>query len=254
MLKQQILNILNEFKGISLEEMDRVKLMNRIDTKFAFRVELLPEILNNLKDTYSVFEIEGTRMPSYESLYFDDDKFSFYHDHHNGKMSRFKVRFRRYVESELHFLEIKHKFKGRTRKQRIQAAGFRFDFTEEQRNFVQAIVNGDQSLKGCMWNSFRRITLVHCTAAERLTLDIDISFRWEEEEQLFDGLVIAELKQDQLDRNSEFYQQMKQRAIRPYRLSKYCIGSIELHGREQLKYNRFKKKLLKLKQINDDAA
>src|SRR5690606_15545601 len=115
MLKQQILNVLSQFRGISLEEMDRVKLMNRVDTKFAFRIELLPRLLEDLQGFYDVFEIEGTRLPSYESLYFDDDKFSFYHDHHNGKMSRFKVRFRKYVESNLHFLEIKHNFKGRTR-------------------------------------------------------------------------------------------------------------------------------------------
>src|SRR5690606_27293609 len=214
----------------------------------SFRIELLPRLLEDLQGFYDVFEIEGTRLPSYESLYFDDDKFSFYHDHHNGKMSRFKVRLRKYVESNLHFLEIKHKFKGRTRKERIPANGFRNDFSPEQRDFVQGIVNGDQQLNACMWNSFNRITLVHRTNAERLTLDFGISFRWEEEVHEFDSLVIAELKQDELNRNSEFFQLMKQRFIRPYRLSKYCIGSIELHGQEQLKYNRFKKKLLKLKQ------
>lgn len=254
MLDQQIVNILSQFRGISLEEMDRVKLMNRIDTKFAFRIELLPELLEQLKLVYDVFEIEGTRIPSYESLYFDDDRFSFYHDHHNGKMSRFKVRLRKYVESDLHFLEIKHKFKGRTRKQRIPANGFQYEFSDDQRDFVQAIIKGEKDLSACMWNSFNRITLVHRENAERLTLDFGISFRWENNVHDFNSLVIAELKQDQLDRNSEFFQLMKQRSIRPYRLSKYCIGSIELHGQEQIKYNRFKKKLLKLKQINDDAA
>ena len=46
---QDILNILNKFSPISLAEMDRVKLMNRIDTKFAFRIGLLEELLHELK-------------------------------------------------------------------------------------------------------------------------------------------------------------------------------------------------------------
>jgi len=35
---------------------------------------------------------------------------------------------------------------------------------------------------------------------------------------------------------------------------KYCIGAIELIGSEQLKYNRFKKKLMYLEKINNHAA
>jgi hypothetical protein len=61
-----------------------------------------------------------------------------------------------------------------------------------------------------------------------------------------DAKKIAELKQENVNRNSVFYQLMKSRCIRPYRLSKYCIGSIELYG-SALKFNRFKKKLLQLK-------
>jgi hypothetical protein len=66
----------------------------------------------------------------------------------------------------------------------------------------------------------------------------------------FEQLIIAELKQEQLDRNSPFYQLMKKERIRPYRLSKYCIGSVEIYGEEVLKFNRFKKKLLFLNKIN----
>jgi hypothetical protein len=104
---QDILNILNTFSPISLAEMDRVKLMNRIDTKFAFRIGLLENLLDELKSEYKILEINTIRSPKYESLYFDDEKFSFFQDHHNGKTNRFKVRIRKYVESNLLFLEIK---------------------------------------------------------------------------------------------------------------------------------------------------
>ena len=101
-----------------------------------------------------------------------------------------------------------------------------------------------------MWNAFQRITLVSKTSKERLTLDFNISFHMGEIKRNFHQLVIAELKQENLDRNSPFYRLMKKEHIRPYRLSKYCIGSVEIYGNEVLKFNRFKKKLLFLNKIN----
>ena len=86
---------------------------------------------------------------------------------------------------------------------------------------------------------------------ERLTFDINLEFKWEEEEKKFPSLVIAELKQERKNRNSPFYKLMRSKGIRPYRISKYCIGAIELYDTKKLKYNRFKKKLLKLKKINN---
>ncbi len=104
-----------------------------------------------------------------------------------------------------------------------------------------------------MWNSFQRITLVSKTENERLTLDFNILFEKDGVKKSFNQLVIAELKQEDLNRNSTFYQLMKKHQIRPYRLSKYCLGSVEIYGEEKLKFNRFKKKLLYLKKINRDA-
>jgi hypothetical protein len=120
MLSNQIGQILQTFEPITLLEMDRVKLMNRVDTKFAFSVNEFLKFLPELRENYRILEIEGTRTPFYESLYFDDQDFSFFKDHHNGRTNRFKVRFRKYVESNLTFLEIKHKLKGRTHKSRIK--------------------------------------------------------------------------------------------------------------------------------------
>jgi len=254
MLKQQFVNILNNFEPITLGEMDAVKLMNRVDTKFAFSAENLQELLPELSKYYKVFEINGTRIPSYESLYFDDDNFTFFNDHHNGKMNRFKVRFRNYVESNLYFLEIKHKFKGRTEKERISVDGFTDFLSQKHTEFIQLTLQDKMNLRPCLWNSFHRITLVGREINERLTLDFNIQFKWENEVQDFENLIIAELKQERPDRSSPFFSVMKKEGIRPYRLSKYCLGSIEIHGNEKLKYNKFKKKILKLKMINDVNA
>lgn len=253
MLNIQINEALKDFEPISLLEMDRVKLMNRVDTKFAFSVTEFLTFLPHLANQYSILEIEGTRTPFYESLYLDDSQFTFFRDHHNGRTNRFKVRYRKYVESNLSFLEIKHKVKGRTDKSRIKVDDIPLDLLEKHTKFIEGIVTQDVNLKPVMWNSFHRMTLVNKTENERLTLDFDLTFKWNDKTQNFNNLIIAELKQENVNRNSVFYQLMKSRYIRPYRLSKYCIGSIELYG-DSLKFNRFKKKLLQLKKINNYAA
>lgn len=255
MLTERINQVLKNFDPITLAEMDRVKLMNRVDTKFAFSVNEFIEFLPVLSENYRVLEIEGTRTPFYESLYFDDDNFSFFKDHHNGRTNRFKVRFRKYVESNLIFLEIKHKFKGRTHKSRIKVDSIPDkELLEHHENFIKSIILEEHHLHPVMWNSFHRMTLVNKIENERLTLDFDLRFKWENHTQNFNNLIIAELKQESVNRNSAFFALMKEKCIRPYRLSKYCIGSIELYGGSKLKFNRFKKKLLKLKKINAHAA
>ncbi len=248
----KIETILQDFKPISLAEMDRVKLMNRMDTKFAFSLEKFTDFLESLNQFYEVLEIANTRTPHYESLYFDDEQFSFFKDHHNGKTNRFKVRIRKYVESEMIFLEVKHKFKGRTNKNRIPTIGFEENFTSEQMQFLSQQLQSESQLVPTMWNSFQRITLINKTLNERLTFDFNINFHHKNTERNFSNLVIAELKQEDLDRNSPFYVLMKNLQIRPYRLSKYCLGSMEIYGENQLKFNRFKKKLLHLKKIEND--
>jgi hypothetical protein len=251
MLQDHIKPITSEFTKITLNEMDEVKLMNRVDTKFAFSFSQLESILIAIKDSYKILEIEGTRMPFYESLYFDDEDFKFYNDHYIGKVDRFKVRFRKYVESNLSFLEVKHKIKGRTKKSRITAKEIGQSLTEDQQLFLEKILNSDIELVPKLWNSFHRITLVNNDIKERLTLDFDLTFKWDDQEVKLDNLVIAELKQEVVNRNSPFYAHMKKMVIRPYRLSKYCLGTLEVYGTGNMKYNRFKEKLRKLRNIND---
>jgi hypothetical protein len=246
-------DLLHSFETISLPEMDRVKLMNRVDTKFAFTLSELNSLLPFLSESYYVLKVEETTTPRYESLYFDDERFSFFKDHHNGKGNRFKVRIRKYVESNLFFLEVKHKIKGRTDKKRIVTDQFNEVLPESDLAFVQNELQANKNLVPIMWNSFQRITLVSKTENERLTLDFNIIFEKDGVVKSFKQLVIAELKQEDLNRNSDFYQLMKKHQIRPYRLSKYCLGSVEIYGEEKLKFNRFKKKLLYLNKINLDA-
>lgn len=251
MLESSINSQLSQFQSITLEEMDRVTLMNRIDTKFAFSKNRLNQILTLLTEDYFVLEINGKRGMEYESLYFDDAEYSLFSDHHRGKNNRVKVRIRNYVDSNLFFFEIKHKVKGRTDKHRISIPSFHAEITNRGQALLQNVFPTTKELHANITNRFTRITLVNKTAAERLTLDFDLRFTLKEQNHSFDSLVIAELKQERIDRNSPFYTMMKSRQLRPYRLSKYCLGIMELVQEPKVKANRFKKRQLYLEKIND---
>ena len=105
----EISNAIHGFKKITLEEMNAVSLMKRTDTKYIVNVNFLAPILEDLQKEYQVLEIDNRRIMNYSSVYFDTPEFKFYFDHHNGKVNRTKIRQRKYVDSELTFLEIKQK-------------------------------------------------------------------------------------------------------------------------------------------------
>ena len=102
--------IISAFDPISLNEMEGVKLMDRVDTKYVFPVNNFSAILNGMKGTYRLLEIEKNRLHRYESLYYDTPDFKLFAKHQSGGLNRYKLRFRRYVDSGgLTFFEIKFK-------------------------------------------------------------------------------------------------------------------------------------------------
>lgn len=254
MQKQKIQHIIDRFTPITLQEMDSVSLMNRVDTKFILSTKDLLMILPELTEDYQILEVNGDRLSTYESVYFDRPDLQLYLDHHKGKQDRYKVRFRKYVESNLVFLEVKHKSKGRTDKRRIVVDSIRETLLDDDKNFIESTGLESGSLKPVLKNQFIRITLVGININERLTFDIDLSFEVNGEAILMNDVIIAELKQERFNRNSPFFQHAKQHLIRPFTISKYCIGLIKTMGLENIKYNRFKKKLLKLNKLQEHAA
>ena len=58
-------NNLKQFKKITLDEMNSVALLKRKDTKFIINISYLPEILEALKNSYKVLEIDRKRIMNY---------------------------------------------------------------------------------------------------------------------------------------------------------------------------------------------
>ena len=188
----------------------------------------------------------------YTSLYFDTDDFTFFLNHHNGKLDRSKVRFREYVDSQACFLEVKRKNQqGTTIKKRIKVEKPSKTLNHTQKEFVHSRLKRHYELKYCHKNFFRRITMVNKFAKERITIDFDLEFQNDKEtiRNKTKNIVIAELKQEKLNRTSFFYKLMKENGIRPSGMSKYCIGTSLLN--EDLKANRFKKNFRILEKNNN---
>lgn len=233
---------------ILLGEMDGIKLMNRIDTKYLTNEAVLRDILGDaFRAGYRALVADGARVSPYDSLYFDTAALKMFLDHHNRRLTRQKIRTRVYCGSGDTFLEVKRKNnKGRTKKKRLQLAPELFgDFTEdpaacswlaEKSAFTAA------ELSPSLETIFRRITLVNPAMTERLTVDTALRFRnprTGREASLGDAVII-ELKQD-----GRAMSPMKgillDRRVKPVRISKYCIG-ITLTDRA-VKSNRFKAKI-----------
>jgi len=242
--------IVANFSPISLDEMDDVKLMSRTDTKFAFRANKMPFLLQELLPFYRVLAIDGELIHDYKSLYYDTDCRKFYLDHHNGRVNRNKIRFREYVGSKLTFLEIKLKNnKGKTIKKRMKVDAISNELSEKQQNYIKKIIGKPMEVNAKQWINFSRITFVHKTQKERLTMDVNLTFENENEKGDMKHIVIAEVKQERMSRSSDFMRIAKEMHILPIRISKYCLTTLILNPK--LKKNRFKEKVLfinKLKQ------
>ncbi len=240
---------LAEFAPISLAEMADVALLRRIDTKLVLREEQLVGVLARLSDDYEVLEIANRRLHHYQTLYFDTPAYALYYQHHNGQGNRYKVRARTYLDSGLAFLEVKHKTpQGVTLKERLQTAALLRWIDPRAREFLAAhFPYPAETLTPVLWNHFRRVTLVSKHRAERLTLDVGLSFRVGQTELALPGLAIVEVKQAAYSLRSEFIGQLRALGVRPVGFSKYCIGVSLLVP--QVKHNHFKPNHLWLNRI-----
>lgn len=246
-------SILARMTPITLQQMKDIRLMDRLDFKFIAPVSFLPDLLEGMESDFMVQEINNKRIAPYATQYFDTSDIGFFVMHQNGKLARQKIRIRSYLDSGISFLEVKNKNnKGRTKKHRIPFDVQRVDSIDdlnEKKDFLTNYSLFDvDSLVPMLENSFRRITLVNNKKTERITIDTNLSFSnfmTHRKEQL-DPFMILELKQDGCV-HSHFRDVVSNLNIKQSSFSKYCIGTVLTNS--EVKYNRFKKKLIKLDKL-----
>jgi hypothetical protein len=235
------------FNTISLDEMDNVKLMDRIDSKFILPFSDLRPIVAELNGSYRILSIQDKKVFGYRTDYFDTPERVMYMDHHNGKLNRYKIRHREYVDTQLGFLEVKFRSnKGRITKERI-----------EDRSADPQLFNGfiaahtpynPVNLSLTVINHFNRFTLVDNALRERVTIDFNLVFSGNSRDVLLKDLVIIEIKQDHVDKASTVFQSLKKHSLRPTSVSKYCVGLTLLNNDQKANY--FKQTIMQINKLS----
>jgi hypothetical protein len=253
MYNTDIQSILDSFIPVGLSEMDEVSLMNRVETKYVFCSNRLPEILGKLSDSYKVLEIEKVRIFPYNTVYLDTPDFLFYMQQVRGKLSRHKIRYRKYESTGVTFLEIKKRTnKNRTIKWRIENSLIENATDSDGARFINNYLPDClPDLHPVLDNGFNRITLVGVICKERITLDYNLTFGDRAgKTAVFPFLAIAELKRECNSCYSPFGNTMKNFGIRPTGFSKYCMGSTMV--KDMPRKNVLKPNLLLINKIENE--
>jgi len=250
----EIKGVLKSIAPISLNEMDKVRLMNRIDLKYVLSINRITALLARLDGNYRILEINEDRLFSYYTTYLDTSDYLFFNQHVTGRLERNKVRYRTYEATSTTFLEVKRTTnKNRTIKWRIEnslPSGSVYD--ERANEFIDKhIPHFSSLLKPVLINRFKRITLVGPDMNERVTIDFDLSFskpcgNFSD----LPNIAIVELKKERSSERTQMTKILKDLSVRPTGFSKYCIGNSILYDLPRM--NILKSKHLLIKRIENE--
>lgn len=246
--------------SINLDQMDSVRLLSRIDTKYLTEERSLRKLLERAVALgYLVFEDGGSRVLEYRSMYYDTPQLQMYLDHHNRRLVRQKLRIRCYVASGVTFLELKSKNNhGRTKKKRMQISPDRYlqnalNDSEQLGWLSGKLAYPSESLTPSLETLFSRITLVNPEFTERTTIDTNLLFRNLRMGTCADmgPLAVIEVKQDG-NMDSRMRDILLDLRVKPVRISKYCIGTAMTS--RSVKSGRFKKKIMLINKMKEEYA
>jgi hypothetical protein len=247
------------FRPISLKALNaKAAMLERLDNKYVVRMPQMTAAVADLAPLFDVLEIDGRRSFTYETCYFDDPARRSYHDHHQGRRQRMKVRVRRYADAALCFVEVKLKDRrGITVKKRMPYDPARYGMLDESalrhvREAWEALYGRpfDQPLEPVLHMRYRRVTLVAREGGERMTIDTGIQFFGADGldgaqtcRSTGDDVFIVETKSAHGHGIADTIMRRHHQHPTPS-CSKYCVGMSVL-GKVQ-RFNRFRPALRKL--------
>lgn len=235
---------------VNLDEIDSLKLLNRIDRKYIIRKEQFHLLSGEIFSDYSVLSINNKIIQEYKTTYYDTPYLKLYLDHHNKRANRIKIRVRTYTSTGEQFLEVKRRVNsGETRKKRMALADNSL-VDETVESFIMNNSNMVVSqLKPSAQTNFDRITLTSEKNKERVTIDFDLKLILNNRSLSLQDYVIIEVKRDKDTRNVGIATFLKEKQIYPIAISKYCLAVASLNS--EIKHNAFKPILRKLKIFNN---
>ncbi|MEH6472733.1 MAG: polyphosphate polymerase domain-containing protein [Halopseudomonas sp.] len=249
--------LLESFDPISLDELNsKAEMLSRIDNKYVVRRDTLQKVIAEVADDFEILDIENCRAFTYDTRYFDDPERSAYYEHHQGLRKGFKVRIRRYTDSDLCFLEVKVKGKrGMTVKHRLPHDPQQLDgLSDEAFGFAQNTYSNhygkpfEYNLQHALDLRYQRITLVAKEGGERMTIDTDLTFRSGGKSVCVSPDVFIVETKSQLGRGIADLSFRKVHERPQPKCSKYCVGMAALG--EVNRWNQFLPTMRKLELTN----
>lgn len=231
-------NSLLHFSRSSLEESKGMAFLNRFDTKYVLKTENAFDFLENIQQNYSLLQINDDVIQSYKSVYFDTKDLLCFNMHHNKRANRFKFRTRHYKSNGKIVNEIKQKLNtGKTIKFRKRRDIFIPEFDSEFKLLADCNGYKTEPLIPQLYIYFNRITLLNKHFPERMTLDFDLKYQFNNEEFALNNTAILELKRDRSPERTAAQNFLRKIHKNPSAFSKYVIGISLTHA--EAKKNRF---------------
>lgn len=245
--------LVEPFQSVDLQQLNaKADMLKRLDNKYIIRQDILHEAVEEFVTRFDILQIGGKRVFVYDTCYFDDLKNSIYFDHLRGRRQRFKVRVRKYNDSEMCFVEMKLKDKrGVTIKKRLNYSVEKYGHLDG--GAWKHIVSSYQDMYGREFSyilepvlemRYKRVTLVAKEGGERMTIDFQWSFSAKGRSNwVDDDVFIVETKSSNANGIADkILRRLHQHPIKS--CSKYCVARAALQDVSQ--HNRFLPALRKL--------
>ena len=237
---------LERFAPVSLAELnEKAAMLERLDNKYVVSCAILEQAFADLAGTFDILDIGGARAFGYDTCYYDDTNYSSYFDHHQGRRRRCKVRVRRYLGTDICFVEIKLKdLRGSTIKRRFSCDPAHYPQLDQglQDQVAEAYeshygVAFEQVLQPAIDVHYRRMTLVARQGGERMTVDGSLQFAADgRRHRVSSDLFVVETKSARgIGLADRVLRRLHQHPV--IGCSKYCVGLAALG--KVARHNRF---------------
>ena len=238
-------NLTSHFVAADVGLLANRSLQKRLDQKYILSSNKMAALLEIMKDEFQIVPTSNHHVAEYQTQYFDTNEYTFFTSHLRGKRPRYKVRLRRYPERNLCMLECKKKNAADITIKTSLEVPYDTHSLSEHLSFFDALPINGESLSRSLSNTFHRITLLHKTLEERVTIDFNIGFKTQLDIFSLDDCIIVERKRLPSSSGSTVPTLLRSIRAYPLSISKYCIGGYHLFSTKKNTLYRIKSRLLR---------
>jgi hypothetical protein len=225
---------------------EKSKSLRYKDLDFLFSNKLLEKLIKCNKESYDLVKSGDLNYQIIRILYFDTPNNRFFTDAHNTKRNRYNVCYRHYIESDTTFLEVKYlNKKGIRKRKKLKINSIKSNLNDEELLFLKKVMPGKliKKLQPRLSINYKRITLIDKNSRDKIILDTDIEYLYNDLEFKSMNLTYCKITQEKAAKNCDFLKSLKNFGVREEQINKYVFG-MSIFG--ERKSNYYKNKIKKI--------